>query len=271
MKEILKGKISEFKDVEQKSYALREGLQHLILKILDDLGYFKTLSFLGGTCLRVVYDIRRFSEDLDFSLQRPDDPHFDFSKMIQDLKKQLAIYELDVDIKAKEVGAVRNCFFRFKEILYEFNLSPLQSQNLSIKLEVDTHPPLAARLESDLIQKDFLFTVVHHDLSTLCAGKILAFLYRKYTKGRDIYDLIWFLTRKTAVNKEFFENGLFQATGEKGSWSKEQLIENLSSKMEGLNFNTIADDVKPFLDDPYEARLFDRPLIVPVIQNIDFN
>lgn len=271
MKDLLKKKVAAVKDPGQKLNNLREGLQHLILKILDDSGYFKMLSFVGGTSLRVVYDLRRFSEDVDFSLQTPDDPRFKFSNMLEDLKKYLAIYHFSIDTKTKQVGAVQNCFLRFKDILYELGISPLKSEKLSIKLEVDTHPPAQARFQSHLIQKDFLFTLVHHDPSTLCAGKMLAFLFRSYTKGRDMYDLVWFLTKKTTVNKNFFENGLYQATGNKLSWSRDDLKRELLNRLESLDIQTARKDAQPFLEDSAELRFFDKTLILPLIENVDFD
>ncbi len=270
MKEILQKKVQGFRTTAEKHNALREGLQHLVLKILDDAGHFKTLSFVGGTALRVIYDIRRFSEDMDFSLQRPKDPRFDFRKMLDSLVRQLEIYSLPVDTKVREVGAVRGVFLRFKDILQEFEISRRQGQKLAIKLEVDTNPPEGAQIEGRIVQKEFLFTVIHHGLSTLFAGKLLAFLYRAYTKGRDVYDLIWHLSRKTPVNRVFFENGLFQSTGKKLSWSRDELIEQATARVEDLKMDEVARDVLPFLDDPGEVRLLDKALLKPLVQEIHF-
>jgi len=271
MKEILQKSLQGLSSPSEKYNALREGLQHLLLKILDDMGYFKDLSFVGGTALRIIYDLRRFSEDMDFSLQRPRDSHFDFRKMLESIIRQLEIYGLPVDTKVKEAGAVQGVFLRFKGILQEFKISRREGEKLAIKLEVDTNPPLGARHESRILQKEFLLTVIHHDLPTLFAGKLLAFLYRAYTKGRDVYDLIWYLSRKTRVNRTFFENGLFQSTGEKLSWSQKQLIETVTAKVEALDMEVARKDVFPFLDDPTEVRLFDKILIQGLIKNIAFD
>lgn len=270
MKEILQKKIQGFVTPEEKYNALREGLQHLVLKILDDAGHFKDLSFIGGTALRIIYDLRRFSEDMDFSLQRPRDPRFDFRKVLDSIIRQLDIYGLPIDTKVKEVGAVRGVFLSFKGILQEFKISRREGEKLAIKLEVDTNPPSGARFESRILQKEFLFTVIHHDLPTLFSGKLLAFLFRAYTKGRDVYDLIWYLSRKTPVNRPFFENGLFQTTGNKLSWSRDELIDQVAAKVEALNMNVVLKDAAPFLDDPLESRLFDKKLLKALIPNIAF-
>ena len=268
MKDVLQKKVQGISDASKKYHLLREGLQHLVLKILDEEGFFKYVCFLGGTALRVVYDLRRFSEGIDFSLQIPQDPRFDFQKMLVALRNRLEVYGLPIDTKIKEVGAVRSVFLRFKDILQELDVVKRKGQKLAIKVEVDTNPPLSAGLESHLIQKDFLFTVIHHDLPTLCGGKLLAFLFRRYTKGRDLYDLIWFLTRKTPVNKVFLENGLLQATGHRLSWTLEDLLKKLDEKIESLEMDVVIQDAKPFLEEESEIRFLDKELLKPLVKNL---
>lgn len=269
MREIVEKRVRETKK-DQKYNVLRECLQHLILKILDDTGSFQTLSFTGGTALRVLYDLRRFSEDMDFSLQQPQDPRFDFEKILHTLLSQLEMYHFKVDTKVKQVGAVKGVFFHFREILQDLKVVERKGQKLSIKLEVDSNPPLGAQFGTRIIQKDFLFSVVHHDLPTLFAGKLLAFLYRHYTKGRDVYDLIWYCSRKTPLNKIFFENGLVQSTGQNPSWTQEELIQKVSERVGQLNMTQIIQDVVPFLDDPAESRFFKEDLLQDLVKNIHF-
>lgn len=271
MKEILAKKLKGIESSEGRYNALREGLQHLILKILDDSGQFRHVSFVGGTALRVVYDLRRFSEDMDFSLQKPGDPRFDFGKMVKSLVAQLEVYGLPVDTRTKETGAVRGVFLKFKDVLQDLGVSRRKGQKLAVKLEVDTNPPGEARHETSLLQKEFLFTVLHHDLPTLFAGKLLAFLYRNYTKGRDVYDLVWYLSRKVAVNRRFFENGLFQSTNERLSWSREELLQRVGERIDRLDLSEAARDVRPFLDDAAEIRLFDKTLLKGLVPNIVYD
>lgn len=271
MKEIFGEKLKKIEDPTVKYNTLREGLQHLILKILDDEGYFKDLSFIGGTALRVLFDLQRFSEDLDFSLQKPLSPHFQFSKMVEVLQKQLDTYGFSIDTKSKKQrGAVCNVFVRFKDILREFDIIQREGQKISVKLEVDTNPPLHARLETKLIQKDFMFSVVHHDLPTLCAGKLLAFLFRSYTKGRDLYDLVWFLGQKTPINKPFFESGLEQALKKKEAWSRDVLIDRLSARLQEINMAEAIRDVRPFLVDPAQTRFFDSEIFKKLFENVTY-
>ena len=167
MRDILEKKVKSYRDPARQYHALREGLQHLILKIL-----FRYLAFMGGTALRVIYDIRRFSEDLDFSLQKIKEHRFHFSALLKAVSDRLHDYRFSVDMKSKQTGAVNNVFFRFSRILPELDLAKRPTEKISIKLKVDTNPPLHAACETSLVQKEFIFSVIHHDLSTLFAGKL---------------------------------------------------------------------------------------------------
>ena len=61
----------------ESSYeALREILQEIVLLGLYDSGFFNHAAFYGGTALRILHKLPRFSEDLDFSLLEPN-PDFD--------------------------------------------------------------------------------------------------------------------------------------------------------------------------------------------------
>lgn len=272
MRDIIQKNIARQKNPLKRADALREGLQLLILKILDDGGFFKNICFVGGTALRILFDLRRFSEDMDFSLQKPNDPAFDFNGMLKYLVKHLDIYKLPVDTKTKQTGAVQSVFLRFKGVLKEFDIVKREGQKLAVKLEIDTNPPPYARFETRLLQKDFMFTVVHHDLATLFAGKTLAFLNRSYTKGRDLYDMIWFLNKGVRINRDFFGAGLAQqADNFSGSWSEDELKNRIIAKLDSLNMQTVIRDVQPFLDDPDEIRFFDASLIRPLFQRAVFS
>ena len=91
MIEVIQEKLKNLRTFEEKYNQLREFLQVLILKIIDESGYFKNLAFVGGTALRILYNLKRFSEDLDFCLI--DQTHYDFSKMMQDLERKLRLYK----------------------------------------------------------------------------------------------------------------------------------------------------------------------------------
>src|SRR3989338_4442262 len=123
MKEIFLKELKTIKDqpLDIQLHLLREKLQYLMLSIMDKRGYFSKIIFVGGTALRILFDIRRFSEDLDFSLDIRQHKKIDFHSLTQDLQKDLLIYNFPTEIKQKTEGAVNNCFFKFPDLLYELS------------------------------------------------------------------------------------------------------------------------------------------------------
>ncbi|MBU0672427.1 MAG: nucleotidyl transferase AbiEii/AbiGii toxin family protein, partial [Candidatus Margulisbacteria bacterium] len=200
MKDILLTKLAGLRTNEEKYNVTREFLQELVLQIIDRQGYFTHLAFIGGTALRIIYDLPRFSEDLDFCLIKKNG--FRFDSLLKTLKRELALNGFEVEETAadKKERAVLGEFIRFKGLLFELGLTSHKSEKLFIKLEIDSKPPAGYRTEVVMVNKNFLFKVQSYDLPSLFAAKLHAFLFRKYAKGRDYYDLLWFLARKTPVN-----------------------------------------------------------------------
>src|SRR3990167_7559813 len=141
--DILRKQIGGGHTREEKINHLREFLQILILKIIYDTGYFKNLSFAGGTALRILYDLRRFSEDLDFSLFKK--AHFDFEVFAGRLKNQLELYGLEIELKTGESNIVKTIDIRFKNILMPLTLSSHKGEKLFVRIEIDSNPPRGAK------------------------------------------------------------------------------------------------------------------------------
>jgi predicted nucleotidyltransferase component of viral defense system len=265
MHEILKSKLAQHGgDKSQQYNYLREYLQLLILKILDEKGYFRHVAFVGGTALRILYDLNRFSEDLDFCLI--DKKNFNFKEMLQVVKKELLQYHFQVDIAAKDHKNVASAFIKFNQLLSEFNLSPHASQKLSIKLEVDCRPPEGFKTEFTMLNKEFLIAINHYDLPSLFAGKLHAILYRAYIKGRDYYDLIWFIGRKVAPNYILLNHAIEQTEHVKIELSKEKLSELLQQRIAAIDFKKIQNDIEPFLADAKELRYFNQDYFLKLIK-----
>ncbi|MBT7087575.1 nucleotidyl transferase AbiEii/AbiGii toxin family protein, partial [bacterium] len=137
MKEVLQDKISKYKTNSEKYNYLREYLQLLILKIIEEKGYFQNIAFVGGTAVRILYDLPRFSEDLDFSSIKK----LNFKDFLTNIKKELELYGFEIEITFKETKTVKNSFIKFKNILQELNITNQIDQKLSIKIEIDSNPP----------------------------------------------------------------------------------------------------------------------------------
>jgi len=264
MLEIIKGHLNQKMDLEEKTHVVREDLQIIVLKILYDLGMFKIIAFVGGTALRMLFDLQRFSEDLDFSITKKNG--YNFHKLSQDLQYQLKKYGLAVDVKENDSKIVQTLMLRFRDILPALSLSPLESQKLSIRIEIDTNPPKGWQTEISLISKMYTFTVVHYDTPSLYASKLCACFFRKYVKGRDFYDLIWYLGKKVVPNFKLLNNAIRQFHPEATMVTAQNFKEFLKEQLAKVDFNYVRKDVERFLVNKEEVSLLDKGLIIKLIK-----
>lgn len=158
---------------------MREYLQFYILKIMQDEGVFRETAFLGGTALRFLYGLPRYSEDLDFS--NAGKPVYAFSALLKKIKDELSLAGYSAEALPAKEKTVNGAFIKFAGLMYEAGISPLKSHKFSIKIEVDTNPPAGATLQTRVVNKFFPLTFLSYDLPSLFAGKFHALLSRKYT------------------------------------------------------------------------------------------
>jgi len=252
MLEIIKNIIRSAQSNEEKLHLTREFLQNVILKILSENNGFLSMAFIGGTALRILFGVKRYSEDLDFSLH--DKSKYDFIKILEKIKKELELMNFQVELKYKQ-KTVDSCFISFSNLLYLLGISMIPSQKLSIKLEIDTNPPSGYFMQTTILKNEFMFSVKHYDLPSLMAGKLHAVFCRKFVKGRDYYDLFWYLQQKVKPNFVLFNNALQQT-------EKKFIVVNelnwkklLLEKLEKVDFKYIQNDIENFLIYSAEKRL----------------
>lgn len=248
---------------EAKIHAAREFLQLLILKLVYDKRHFKNLAFVGGTALRFLYDLRRFSEDLDFSVI--DRKGFKFPIFLDRMVSELENTGFSLDVKKGREGTVQSAMLRFKQILYTLGLSPIKTQKLSIKLEVDTNPPKGWNTQISPVSRHFVFAVTHFDIPSLYATKLHACFFRKYTKGRDFYDLLWYLGKKVQPNFRLLNNAIKQTEHRQGNVNEENFKVFLRDKLADVDFAEVRKDVRRFIEDKNELKMLDRDLILKLI------
>jgi len=259
MRDFLRQIVAERSDTLQKICAAREYLQARMLQTLQDMAAFRHWAFVGGTALRFLHSIPRFSEDLDFS-QLHAASALDFRNAMIRIKASFEAEAYSVALAVKPDTTVASAFVKFPGLLYELGLSPQPSQVLSIKLEVDTNPPAGAVLETTLVRRlGITLNLTHYDKASLLAGKLHALMTRSYTKGRDVYDLIWYLADRDwpAPNLNLLAASLAQ-TGWTGpvptvvTWRRV-----LAEKLASVNWRAAQADVEPFLE-----RQADRGLVI---------
>ncbi|MEW6488325.1 MAG: nucleotidyl transferase AbiEii/AbiGii toxin family protein [Thermodesulfobacteriota bacterium] len=231
---------------EDRRNLAREYLQVYLLRLLHEAGAFSWAAFVGGTALRLLHRLPRFSEDLDFSAVSSELP--EVASAFRRLKAGLEDAGYDVVVRAREEGPVSNAFFRFPGLPRLLGWSPDPRLALSVKVEVDRRPPEGAGVETTLVQRFFPVALRHHDLPSLFAGKLHAILARPWAKGRDWFDLAWYLTEKAGVepNLVLLRNALAQ-TGNDPSQA-EDWREAVRTRLAGLDWAAVERDLAPFLE-----------------------
>ena len=241
----------------QRTNVLREYVQASVLRSLHEIQAFQSLSFVGGTALRFLFELQRYSEDLDFSLESPD--RYQPKKWLGKLKRDLTFSGFDPDITWNDRKSVHVGWVRIPGLLREAGLSDIPDQKLSIKIEIDTHPPGGAETENRIVNRHFLIAFRHHNLPSLMAGKIHALIARSYSKGRDWYDLVWYCSKSPRVepNGVLLQAALDQTEGE-GTYDASRWFETILAAVDEIDLKVIRDDVSPFLERPQEAELLTR-------------
>jgi hypothetical protein len=245
----------------------REFLQAAILAALQRAGAMVPLAFQGGTALRFLYSIRRYSEDLDFALERAE-AGYDFRAYLEAVRADLRREGYDVELaRVSDQRAVHSGFVRFPGLLHELGLSGHREEALSVKLEVDARPPSGAGLATTVVRRHVLLRVQHHDRASLLAGKLHAILQRPYPKGRDFYDLIWYLSDPSwpAPNLVLLNNALAQTGWTKAPLSQTSWMRAVRARLRSVRWELLAADVRPLLESAEDRALLTRETITSLL------
>jgi predicted nucleotidyltransferase component of viral defense system len=266
MLEVLKQQIAPFSAQSDKLNKLRELLQIIILKNIYDKRVFNNIAFIGGTALRIIFGLNRFSEDLDFSLIKQ--KGYDFAALIENIRRFCGKNNLPVDIETKSKASINSAFLKFSTVLQELELSRIKNQKLSVKLEIDTNPPAGWQTADFPLNNIYLLSLTAFDLPSMFATKLHACFFRKYTKGRDFYDLIWYLTKKIQPNILLLNNAAYQTEHKHFNITKANLADFLAQRLEQIDFAAARKDVARFLFNPEELEFINKKFIESLLVKI---
>ena len=249
MKERLKDLIRGSSDPNEARNRARELLQAEVLGSLQRAGAMVPLAFQGGTALRFLYAIHRYSEDLDFALERPEGG-YDFRRYLRAIQSDLSRVGYETEVRVSDQKVVHSAFLKFPGLLAELGLTPHRNEVFSIKIEVDTRPPAGAVLMTTLVRRHLTLRLQHHDPASLLAGKLHALLQRPFPKGRDVYDLIWYLSDPAwpPPNLILLNNALAQTGWSRSPLTLSNWCEAVCERLKGLDWERIVSDVRPFLE-----------------------
>lgn len=244
----------------------REFLQARVLLALQDHGAFADWAFVGGTALRFLYRLPRYSEDLDFSLTTPEHDA-GFERHMTSVRHDLAAEAYDVEVKTRTRATVASAHVKFLGLLYEIGVSPHRDEVFMVKVEIDTNPPTGAVTETHVLRRFVMLNLHHHDRASLLAGKLHAVLTRKYTKGRDLYDLAWYLADDSwpAPNLLQLNNALHQTgwSGENANPENWRLM--VANRLDSLDWKQAQSDVAPFLEREQDLALVSRDSLLGLL------
>ena len=252
-------------DRGQALNTLREYLQALVLRSFYESEAFRCLAFVGGTALRFLHGVPRFSEDLEFSLVSPEG--YAGKEWMAKVKRDLALAGFTPEVTWNDRKTVHTGWVRLCGLLREAGLSPLADEKLAIKVEMDTRPPEGGHCERQIVTRHLSFLLQYYDPPSLMAGKLHALLTRRYAKGRDWYDLVWYLSQRPPVapNLLLLENALNQTQGEKHVDAR-QWREAVRSRLLAMDMNALLEDVGPFLERPQDAGMITRDNLLALLE-----
>lgn len=243
------------KSRQEEENAIREITQEVALNALYNADFFKMAALHGGTCLRVFYSLNRFSEDLDFALIEPH-PDFNMNNYTASLRDEFEGFGYNIEVvdRINVPQTVKKVFIKDDSIGQILRLEHPRIEGrpkaIRIKLEVDTNPPGGAKFENKFHDFPLNFSITAHDLPSLFAGKSHAMLCRKYTKGRDWYDFLWYVGKKVDINYELLSSALNQSgpwSGQKIDVDKAWYLEKMEEAIRTIDWKEAANEVSRFL------------------------
>jgi len=275
----------ERRRVEDDVKALREILQEIALLGLWRSRFFEKAAFYGGTALRILYGLDRYSEDLDFSLLKPT-AEFDLSRYCSALEKEIRSFGFEVTVTGKAKSAqstIQSAFLKADTLKHLLVINTTESltrniprgQVLKIKIEVDTDPPPGFDTETRFLLQPISFSVRAFSLPDMFAGKMHAVLCRGWksrVKGRDWYDLVWYAANHPQLHLEHLEQRMIQSGHLKKTQrlTAEKLSAIAETVIEKLDVTQARREVEPFVKDPETLTVWSRDFFRDVIRRIVF-
>lgn len=232
----------------EKTNVQHEVMQQIALSGLQRGGFFDHAAFYGGTCLRIFHGLRRFSEDMDFTLTEKN-PEIHLEDYFPQIIEAFKLTGREVEIKKKEkktFGRVESAFLKDNTDVYDITFQTEKS--LKVKIELDTDPPLGFGTEQKILFKPFSFMVRCVTLTDLFAGKMHALLYRNWktrVKGRDWYDFEWYVGNKIPLDFVHLQKRIKEFNGV--DLSKNDFISRLKERLATTSIDLVKQDVLRFL------------------------
>jgi hypothetical protein len=267
---------------DERRDALKEIVQEISLVALDRTHFFNYAAFYGGTALRIFHGLERFSEDLDFSLIKPD-ASFDLGVYFQAIRDELNSYGFDMKVEKKlktKTSAIQSAFIKGGTLIHLIKIASVnppvtgisKDELIKIKIEIDTDPPTGATYEVKYRLVPTPYSVRLYDRPSLFAGKLHALLCRNWksrVKGRDFFDYLWYLSKDIPLNIIHFDTRMRQSKHRSGNQpiTLNDIFQLLDARFSSLDFEQVKADVTPFIKDTRSLELWNRDFFMSVTQD----
>jgi len=265
--------------------ALAETIQAAALLGLSRTDFFTHAAFYGGTALRLLYNLDRFSEDLDFSLLEPAQ-NFQLSSYLDSLQDEMKALGFNVEIESRGKSMdtpIESAFIKANTRMHTIiagaprTIAQRLHKNAlcKVKLEVDIDPAPGAEFEVRFIDDPLPFSVRAYSGPSLLAGKMDAILYRSWknrVKGRDWYDFAFLVRKKVPLLLPHLEARMRQrgVYTEKTPLSPDQCVSMISKRIEAVDFEAAKADVAAFIPSPRDLDVWSRDYFHHVLGNLQF-
>lgn len=284
MHEAIQVMLSKYESRSEQDYinALKEIFQEIALLGLWRAKFYEKAAFYGGSALRILYGLNRFSEDLDFTLLKPM-KDFSLSSYNQAIVDELNGFGFQVEVKTKNKNVITNIESAFLKADSKKQLIEIKApqdilgrihhmHTIKIKMEIDTNPPGSFSTEVKTLLQPIPFFVKTLTQPDLFAGKVHAILCRpwqKRVKGRDWYDLVWYISRGTSINLNHLRERLVQSKAwqKNESFTPDDLAALLEEKINNTDFNNGKKDIAPFIHDQDAIELWSKQFFISLVRD----
>ena len=261
------------KNAADERTAVNEVMQQIALAGLARGGFFQKAAFYGGTCLRLLHDMRRFSEDMDFSLLAPD-PAFRFEDYFSAVVEEFKLAGKDVEIKMKHKGqpsAIESEFLKESSDVFDIGFTTEKRQK--VKIEVDIDPPPKFTTEMRVLNEPRSCIIRAYTLPDLFAGKVSAALFRKWkhrVKGRDWYDVVWYIAKHVPLDLAHLVERAKESAPDADVSTPEKVLAAFDARIDAIDFENARADVEPYVMDKSELDIWCAEFFRQMVRKIEF-
>jgi len=269
--------------------ALKEVFQEIALLGLYHGGFFNKAAFYGGTALRILYGLNRFSEDLDFTLLEKNlsfNIEQYFPSVIDEFEALGIKIDLTKKVKKNSSSDIESAFLKNGTSMHTLHiqvndlddiLGGIHSgKKLKIKFEVDTNPPLKFQTEAKTLLMPKTFNIITMTKPNLYAGKMHVILFRNWNtrvKGRDWYDFEWYVKQNIKLNLEHLQERMYES----GDLNRDIKLDItifkdlMYNKIDSLDISKAIEEVSPFIKDKSVFSFWSKEYFKLLTDKIEFS